>query len=266
MDIVAKVLQLLDFDEYNNELKLRDRSGETIYMLAEKFKFPHVRQGDVIKVRGVQYDDTSVHKKVLKIQAYSNIMTSLSSSKLTASLSKISNDKIDEKAALSNKNGTSMVPVVLTEVDKKHQSLASTPLSDLFHSPDMTKSTFRTCFFVTKVEPSSLCESVQVYDKKTKKFSTSKGAKGGDLVYKMQFLVKDTESRLNNKVYRVLLYTHEGLGSNFFNKPTDLHKDKGALKKLEDSTDLLMRFNSWVDAVVERRNGYYFIKDTKMVY
>ena len=67
-------------------------------------------------------------------------------------------------------------------------------------------------------------------------------------------------------MYRVLLYTHEGLGSNFLAKPANLHSEKSALKKLEDSSALLTRFNSWVDAVVERRNGYYFIKDTKMIF
>jgi len=67
-------------------------------------------------------------------------------------------------------------------------------------------------------------------------------------------------------VYRVLLYTHEGLGSNFLPKATNLHSDSKALDKVKGCVDTLTRFNSWVDAVVERRNGYYFIKDTKMVY
>jgi len=119
---------------------------------------------------------------------------------------------------------------------------------------------------VTKVEPSAPVECVQSYNKGTKKCSSTKSTKGGDLVYRMQFLVKDVSTQFNNNVYRVLLYTHEGLGSNFLPKPTDLHSNKAALKKVEDSVALLSRFNSWVDAVVERRNGYYFIKDTKMVF
>jgi hypothetical protein len=63
------------------------------------------------------------------------------------------------------------------------------------------------------------------------------------------------------------LYTHEGLGANFFpQKPTDLWNDKKALEKVKGSFDLLTRYNSWVDCVVERRHGYYFIKDTKMIF
>ena len=62
-------------------------------------------------------------------------MTFLGSSKLAATVGKVSNDNGPEKKALAS--GTSMLPVVLTEVDKKHQGLPSTSLHDLFHSPDM---------------------------------------------------------------------------------------------------------------------------------
>jgi hypothetical protein len=63
------------------------------------------------------------------------------------------------------------------------------------------------------------------------------------------------------------LYTHDGLGANFFNgiAADNLYKSKDA-KKIEEYAELLTKFNSWVDAVVERRNGFYFIKDTRIVY
>ena len=68
-------------------------------------------------------------------------------------------------------------------------------------------------------------------------------------------------------MYRILLYTHEGLGANFFSqKVTNLWADSKAAAKVKESIDLLTRYNSWVDAIVERRNGYYFIKDTKLVF
>jgi hypothetical protein len=121
-----------------------------------------------------------------------------------------------------------------------------------------SNNTFRTTFYVARVEPSNLSEACQAYDKKTKKF----GGKGGDLAHRMQFLAKDVSTQMNNNVYRILLYTHEGLGSNFFGKAS---RDAGATKKLTAQVANMTRFNSWVDAVVERRNGYFFIKDTRMV-
>ena len=266
IDVVAKILQVFELDEYTNELKLRDMSGEVYYTLALKLKFPHLKPGAVVKIRSATHDDTSVSKKVLVLQHYSNIMTFIQSSKLAHTVeTKVSNDKSFEKANLKNK--VSMTPIVLSEVDKKHNNLPVTSLNDLFHSPDNSISTFRTCFYVTRVEPASVNEAVKSYDKKSKKVSSAKGAKGGDLIYHVQFLVKDVSTQFNNNVYRVLLYTHEGLGANFFpQKAVNLHSDSNASKKVKDSFELLTRFNSWVDAVVERRNGYYFIKDTKMIF
>jgi len=83
----------------------------------------------------------------------------------------------------------------------------------------------------------------------------------------VQFLVKDASTSNNNNTYRILLYTHDGLGANFFNVPADnLHKSNDARKKLEEYSELLTKFNSYVEAVVERRNGFYFIKDTKIIF
>ena len=194
-------------------------------------------------------------------------MTFIAASKIAATLSKVGNDMSNEKAAL--KSATSMTPVVLTEVDKKHSGLASTSLHDLFHSPDNSTNTFRTCFYVTKVEPGSAADAVKCYDKKSKKSVSCKEKKGacGDCIYQVQFMCKDVSTQFSNNCYRVLLYTHEGLGANFFStKACNLHSDSKACNKVKDSMALLTRFNSWVDCVVERRNGFYFIKDTKMVF
>ena len=263
-DVVAKVLQVFELDEYTNELKIRDNSNETFYVLALKLKFPHVRQGSVVRIRSATYDETSNNKRVLILQHYSNIMTFISSSKLAASVSKVSNENATEKAQL--KSAVSMAPVVLTDVDRKHANLATTSLHDLFHSPDNSTNTFRTCFYVTRVEPGNVNDAVRAYDRKSKKSSSAKGAKG-DLIYQVQFLAKDVSTQFNNNVYRILLYTHEGLGQNFFaQKATNLHSDSKASGRVSAAFNTLTRFNSWVDAVVERRNGYYFIKDTRMVF
>lgn len=140
-------------------------------------------------------------------------MTFINSSKLASTVSsKVADEKATEKASLKSK--VSMTPVVLTEVDKKHQNLVNTSLHDLFHQPDYHHNTFRTCFYVTKVEPSSASDCVKAFDKKTKKTTAAK--KGGDLIYQVQFLVKDVSTQFTNNAYRVLLYTHEGLGANFF--------------------------------------------------
>lgn len=88
-------------DEYTNELKLKDMSGQTWYVLSLKLKFPHLREGEVIRIRSVTYDETSSQKKVLNLSHYSNIMTFVSSSKLSKEVkSKVTDDKNTEKATL----------------------------------------------------------------------------------------------------------------------------------------------------------------------
>lgn len=80
-------------------------------------------------------------------------------------------------------------------------------------------------------------------------------------------MVKDASTQYNNNTYRVLLYTHEGLGEKFFGgvAADNLYKNDASRKKLEEYAAQLTKFNSWVDCVVEKRNGFYFIKDTKLV-
>ncbi len=264
-DVVAKIVQIFELDDYTNELKIRDQSNTTYYVLALKVKFPHLKTGAVIKVRSATYDTTCTSdKKVLILQHYSNIMTFISSSKKASEISaKVSNDNSIEQKAL--KANVAMTPVVLTEVSSKHASLPVTSLHDLFHSAESSTNTFRTCFYVTKVEPGNVGDACKPYDK-TKKKILGAGQKG-DMVYQVQFLAKDVSTQFNTNVYRILLYTHEGLGSNFFPvKATNLKSDKAAAKKVETSFAQLTKFNSWVDCVVEKRHGYYFIKDTKMIY
>lgn len=259
-DVCAKVCQVFELDEYTNELKLRDGSGETFYTLALKLKFPHIRTGSVVKIRSATYDETS-NKRMLVLQHYSNIMTFISASKAAARLSKVQNDNSNEKAAL--KSGDGMTPVVLTSVDAKHNGLATTSLHDLFHSPDNSTNTFRTCFYVCRVEPGNAADACKAAPKKSKAGSS----KGGDMCYQVQFLCKDVSTQFSNNCYRVLCYTHEGLGANFFaQKACNLKADSKACANVKNAFATLTRFNSWVDCVVERRNGYYFIKDTKMVF
>merc|ERR1712048_916253 len=108
------------------------------------------------------YDETST-KKVLVLQHYSNIMTFISSSKLANAVGgKVADDKAEEKAQIKAKDGSALTPVILTEVDKKHSSLPITRLHDLFHEADsLPGNTFRTCFYVTKVEPGQTQNAVK---------------------------------------------------------------------------------------------------------
>ena len=105
---------------------------------------------------------------------------------------------------------------------------------------------------------------VQSYNKTTKKASSAKGTKGGDLIWHVSLLVKDASTAGNSNKYRINVNSHEGLGAEFFGKAANLHSDAAALKKVQHHVDNLTKFNTFVDAVVEKRGGQYLIKDTKL--
>ena len=144
-DVVAKVAQVFELDEYTNELRLRDTSTKDAWnVLALKLKFPHIKTGDVVRVRSVTYDETSTQKKVLLLSHYSNILSFPAGSKLGKEIKgKASDEKVD-KAAITGSSAT-----VLTEVDKKWAGLPVHSLQDLFHNVEtdkeiQSKDTFRT--------------------------------------------------------------------------------------------------------------------------
>lgn len=157
-----------------------------------KLKFPHLRTGDVVRIRSATHDVTSTHKKVLLLSHYSNIMTFISTSKLAKEVKSAAKDEKTDKNSL--KGDVLMNAVILTEVDKKYQNLQTHSLQDLFHNVDTDKEisgkdTFRTQFYVTKIEPSDVKEWVKSYDKKTKKAASLKGSaatkSGGNLIYQV---------------------------------------------------------------------------------
>jgi len=124
--------------------------------------------------------------------------------------------------------------IVLSEVDKKHANLRNTSLNDLFHQDgSLTGNTFRTSFSVVRVEGAT-AELVQSYNKTTKKASSAKGVKGGDLIWRVSLLVKDTSTANNGNKYRINVNSHEGLGAEFFGKAVNLHADGAALKRVQN--------------------------------
>jgi len=260
-DCVAKIMAIHEMDDYTNELKLRDASGSTWYTLALRLKFPHLKAGQAVRVRCATWDETSVGKQVLALSHFSNIMTFISSSRLAAGVAKVTDDANAEKAELAKP--VPSVAITVSEIDKKWAALPSTSLEELFGGK-LTADTFRTSFCVTRVEPSDVKEAVKIYDRKNKKVASAKGAKGGELVWNVQLSVKDASTLSNANQYRILNYSHEGLGANFFGKAANLHTDAAAAKKFQNQVATLLKFNVWVDAVVERRNGWYYIKDTKL--
>lgn len=139
-DVVARITQLHEFDEYTNELCLRDASGDSWYTLATKLKFPHLRQGQVVRVRSVQHDASS-SKQMLMQQHYSNIMTFIGGSKAAKGLANV---RHAFQANALKSSGPSQHAVVLSQVNNKFSDMPFTSLRDLFHRDNtLSGTTFR---------------------------------------------------------------------------------------------------------------------------
>jgi hypothetical protein len=175
-DALVKIVGVHEMDAYTNELKVRDQSGSTWYILALKLKFPHLRSGQVVRIRSATWDETSGGKQVLALSHYSNIMTLISGSRLNGTVGKVTDDWAADKAQLAL--DTPKVAVTVSEIDRKWASLPSTSLEQLFTSKTLTGETFRTRFCVTAAEPSDLKEATKAWSKKDKKASSAKGSKG----------------------------------------------------------------------------------------
>ena len=89
-------------------------------------------------------------------------------------------------------------------------------------------------------------------------------------MYRIQFLVKDQASQLNKNFYRILLYSYDSpYGQDFFKSPVipcNLYADSNAekLASLKSQLNNMTRFNVWCDAILERQNNFFLIRDTKI--
>lgn len=84
----------------------------------------------------------------------------------------------------------------------------------------------------------------------------------------MQMLVKDASSQMNKNFYRILLYSFDDRrGADFFQnvaKPVNLYHNEEALSAIERQIKAMVKFNVWVDAIIERQSTYFVIRDTRI--
>jgi len=83
-------------------------------------------------------------------------------------------------------------------------------------------------------------------------------------------MVKDNVSATNKNFFRILLYSYDKEhGLNFFKEPVspcNLYAKSNAdkLAALEIQLKNMTRFNVWCDAIIERQNNFFMIRDTSI--
>lgn len=234
------------------------------------------------RFRSVQREKTT-DRRIINCKATTNILKFPKESKIYKDFQSVASTDDDKKIDQQDE-AILMSPEIVTEVltDREGEIPRMYRLQDLFLNYDQltpeekSRNSFRVRLQVFKVDPADLREACQVLCSKgttssCKDLSENVKCNGKDtkLIWQIQFLVKDSASQLNKNFYRVMLYSGvDNLGADFFgpnHEPCNLYRNGEELRFVQKTCAKLVRFNVWLDAVLERRGNYFVIKDTRLV-
>lgn len=143
-------------------------------------------------------------------QHYSNIMTFISGSKAAKGLANV---KHAFNSAALKSTGPSSHAVVLSQVSSKFSDLPTTSLHALFHRDStLSGTTFRVQLQVLAVQPGDASKMVV--------------KRGGNSFWQVQLLCKDASTANGGNQYRILNYSNNGLGADFFGAAGAFNKAK----------------------------------------
>ena len=252
----------------------------------------NIKEGEILRIRSVTRDATS-KRNMIVAKNLTNVLKFMPGMQIVRDLQALIQDQTDEdKIALEDPNEVIMSPVIFTEIidgDKEDSPYRGSPLfklQDLFleyeNIPDeyKRKNAFKVRFTTYRYDPrEDTREVVQAMCPKCKATKSCAEMEGSEatctdcgvacrLIYQVQFLVKDACSQLNKNFYRVLLYSYEdGKGDTFFgSKPDNLYQNHELAAKVESSLAKMTRFNVWCEAILERKNQFFVIKDTQIKF
>lgn len=242
-NIIGKITQVVHRDEWNSDIRIRDRSGDTWFSTIIRKQFPRIKEGEIVKIRSCKVDDDSTRVKSFSISSITNFMTIVPFAKIMKQLNKIPLDSTDADEFLLDQE-TIQDPVLASTVSPEYQDMECTSLEEIFSAPSKDNQTSRVRFYVVHATKGS--EAIYKEGKKSPHIQ-------------QQFLVKDTSVATNDKAYKVFLC---GGAEQFYNGLKA--NNKKAPKQIDEHLEDLSRFNVHLDAVLERRNGYYFITETEL--
>lgn len=243
-DLLAKITEIKDHDEYSNSVTFNDTTGQTWTANLFKRKFPHLQVNDVLRIKSASAKEDNS----LVLSAHSNILKFFSFSKIYKQLSTSISSKTHIKKCLTKLE------------NKAHAKLDITPLRKLFFNPKKTEKLFRSHFCVLKVDVKDQNEYVQAWDgKKWHSVKGKKTPKGAELKWNLKLIVTDYKHQDDDKAYMV------HLDDNSFFKGVDPKEwlDPKGRKKIEKLFSTLTNHKAnFVEAILERDKKNYHIRHT----
>ena len=198
-NVLGKITQVVHRDNWMSDIRITDKSGVTYFTTLSRRKFPRAQEGEIIKIRSAVVDEDSNRTNILKLFPHSNVMTIVPFSKVRKSLRNgiKGNLVTSDKKLLKSK--VLLEPVLASTVSSKYRTEDISALSDLFDPSVKQATTVRARFYVVKATTGA--DAIQGNGKRSKSKSTC---------FQQLFLVRDTSTMFESKVYKVYLSGSQG--------------------------------------------------------
>lgn len=237
--------------------------------------FPRFAQSCLLLIKAAKYK--SERDNVLELKEYGNVLVIPSKclvvSKFLESLNYyIEWSRVEDRIQLENTEKSFLVSQVA------YPYLPITQLPAVFSSPQQLKHRVRV--YVIDIGPKNIKNWVKGYcatcdmsfglgeDSSDTRPKCDLCSSEGEVIFQVQLFVKDHGMRDDEDIYKLLLYTHNGKGSEFFDQepPTNLYRDRRLCRKLKGIYKVLTTYGVYLDCVIERLNSdlnsYFQIVDT----
>ncbi|CDW77815.1 alpha telomere binding protein [Stylonychia lemnae] len=167
-------------------------------------------------------------------------------------------------------------PEIASSVGSLYLNMQSEELSDILQSEQYANGTqierlSRVQFYVLNIQPLNLFEVSRVYCPKCYSDYSYKDFNGQsdvhsmecpqchynhlEAIYKIQFQVKDKSLYHLKGAMKMILYTMDGICNKFFNgiEPCNFYREQTARNQVEKHLRYIVRFNVFLDAIVETK-------------
>jgi len=247
------------------DLKVVDHTGKAhLYMpmqiMADEFQ--KLDNSCLLLIKGGKYKD--LKENIIELKEFGNLMLVPNNSSVSTKFYELANlhiecSKTEDIIEKENIRKTYTISQI------EDPNLPITDLNAIFIDPEPQQK-YHIRVYVLEMGPRNIHDWVKGYCKecnKTFNLTDDDNIKKPhcilcdaecEVIYQVQLFVKNYKVRESEEIYRILLYTHNGKGSGFFdNEPaSNLFKDKRLYKKLKGMHRLLTKFGVYIDCIVEK--------------